>query len=86
MLAIIIVPCEGPVQACLGAMDCQQKSDGHQLWLCAQRKVEKEFSGFCGISTTTKSFLSHDYMQNTVQGPVGHLKEENNHLAGSLHQ
>lgn len=86
MLAIIIVPCEGPVQVCLGATDWEQKSDGHQLWLCTQKKVEKEFSGFCGISTTTKSFLSRDYMQNTVRGPVRHLKEENNHLAGSSHQ
>lgn len=42
-----------------------------------QKEVEKEFSGFCGTSPTTKPFLSHDSMQNTGRGPRGHQREYN---------
>lgn len=65
MLAVVRVTCEGPYQLALEPVDCKQKLDGHPLCPCTQEEVEKEFSGFCGTSTTTKSFLSHD-MQNTV--------------------
>lgn len=54
----------------------EQRFDGHHLSLCTQKEVEKEFSGLWGASTTKKSFLSHDFMKNTVQDPMGHPEKK----------
>lgn len=87
MLTIIIAICEVPIQAGLRANAWGAKSMCASFMSMHPKRGEKEFSGIWGTLATKKSFLSCDYMQNTIQGPEGHSGENrrNNSIVDSLH-